>query len=102
MVERHEAPNEDFTCDVCGKEVAEGEKVVLKINQEWPQGIDFYVNGPKRVHDLTNLQVNDHTIVLKDPYTPEKFASATVPIGQEHILKQALNLFAELQSQKGL
>jgi len=132
VLERHEAPNEDFTCDVCGKEVAEGEtlwgcrrcdydrcqqclnpgiveftdtdgdKVVLKINQEWPQGIDFYVNGPKRVHDLTNLQVNDHTIVLKDPYTPERFAAATVRIGQEHILKQALNLFAELQSQKGL
>jgi len=140
-LERHEAPNSDFTCDDCGKEVAEGEtlwgcrlcdydrcqqclnkgiveftdtdgdKVVLKINDEWPRGIDFYVNGPCGVHDLTELRVNDHTIILKDksfdPARPqfdssEKYAAATVPIGQEHILKQALNLFAELQSQKGL
>merc|ERR1719163_976667 len=79
-LERHSAPNSDYTCDVCGKEVTEGEtlwgcrlcdydkcqqcankgiveftdtdgdKVTLKDNNTL--GIDFYVNDVLRVHDL--------------------------------------------------
>jgi hypothetical protein len=131
VLERHEAPNEDFTCDVCGKEVAEGEtlwgcrrcdydrcqqclnpgiveftdtdgdKVVLKDNSTYGNGIDFYVDGVLRVHDLIKLRVSDRTIVLEGERA-EKYAAATVPIGQEYILQQALNLFAEIQSRKGL
>merc|ERR1712232_5058 len=127
-LQRHEAPNSDYTCDVCEKQVAEGEtlwgcrlcdydrcqqcankgiveftdtdgdKVVLKISN---LGIDFYANDVLRVKDLIKLRVSDRTIILEG-YSANKFAATTVPIGQEYILKQSLNLFAELQSQKGL
>merc|ERR1712232_496341 len=129
VLERHAAPNSDYTCDVCGKDVAEGEtlwgcrlcdydkcqqcaskgvveftdtdgdKVVLKDNNTL--GIDFYVNDVLVVHDLIKLRVDDHTIILEGTRA-DKFAAATVPIGQEYILKQALNLFADIQSRKGL
>merc|ERR1712072_136655 len=129
VLKRHSAPNSDYTCDVCGKEVTEGEtlwgcrlcdydkcqqcankgiveftdtdgdKVVLKDNNTL--GIDFYVNDLLRVDDLIKFRVSDRTIVLEG-YSADKFAAATVPIGQEYILKQALNLFAEIQSRKGL
>lgn len=125
----HTAPNSDYTCDVCGKEVAEGEtlwvcrlcdydkcqqcankgtveftdtdgdKVILKDNNAL--GIDFYVNGVLRVHDLIKFRVSDRTIALEGD-SADKFAAATVPIGQEYILQQALKLFAEIQSRKGL
>jgi hypothetical protein len=125
VLECHAAPNSDYTCDVCEREVAEGEtlwgcrlcdydkcqqcankrivgftdtdgdKVVLKGNNTL--GIDFYVNGALVVVDLIKLRVSDRTIHLEG-YSAEKYAEATVPIGQEHILKQALNLFAEIQS----
>merc|ERR1712216_332539 len=129
VLERHSAPHSDYECDVCGKEVTQGEtlwgcrqcdydkcqqcankgtveftdtdgdKVVLK--DSGSLGIDFYVNGALRVHDLIKLRVNDHTIILEG-YSADKFGAASVPIGQEYILKQALNLFADVQSQKGL
>merc|ERR1712032_1267884 len=129
VLERHSAPNSDYTCDVCGKEVTEGEilwgcrpcdydecqqcankgiveftdtdgdKVVLKDSNTL--GIDFYVNGVLRVHDLIKLRISDHTVILEGD-SADKFAAATVPIGQEYILKQSLNLFADIQSQKGL
>jgi hypothetical protein len=129
VLERHSAPDSEYTCDVCGKEVAEGEtlwgcrlcdydvclqckekgsvefidtdgdKVVLKDSNTL--GIDFYVNGVCRVHDLIKLRVSDHTIILEGD-SKEKFAATTVPEGQEYILKQALNLFADIQSRKGL
>jgi hypothetical protein len=129
VLERHAAPNSDYTCDVCEKEVAEGEtlwgcrlcdydkcqqcanrgivefidtdgdKVGLKDNNSG--GIDFYVDGILRVHDLIKLRVSDRTIFLEG-YSANKNAATAVPIGQEHILKQALNLFAEIQSRKGL
>jgi len=63
--------------------------------------LDFYVDGILRVHDLTKLRINDRTIVLEGD-VGGKYAAATVPIGQECILKQVLNLFAEFQSRKGL
>merc|ERR1712070_667598 len=127
VLQRPAAPNSDYTCDVCGKEVAEGEtlwgcrlcdydkcqncaskniveftdtdgdKVVLKDNNTL--GIDFYVNDVVVVHDLIKFQVSDHTIALEGD-SADKFAAATVPIGQEYIFKQALNLFAEIQSRK--
>jgi len=59
------------------------------------------VNGVLRVHDLIRLRVSDRTITLEGEFA-HKFAAATVPIGQEHILKQALNLFVEIQSRKGV
>jgi len=75
----------------------DGDKVVIKDNNAL--GMAFYVNGAKVVDDLIKLQVSDHTIRLEG-YSADKFAAATVPIGQEHILKQALNLFADIQSGK--
>merc|ERR1712072_777008 len=129
VLKRHAAPNSDYRCDVCGKEAAEGEtlwgcrlcdydkcqqcankgtveftdtdgdKVVLKDNDTL--GIDFYTNGVLRVHHLIKLRVNDRTIILEGS-SADKFAASTVPIGQEYILKQALNLFAEIQSLQGL
>merc|ERR1711972_316780 len=83
------------------KEVAEftdtdGDKVVLKESNTL--GIDFYVNDILRVSDLIKFRVSDHTIVLEG-HSADKFAAATVPIGQEYILKQALNLFARIQSE---
>jgi len=129
VLERHLAPNSEYTCDVCEKEVAEGEtlwgcrlcdydkcqqcankgiveftdtdgdRVILKDNNNL--GIDVHVNGARVVGDLIKLRVDDHTIRLEGDRA-DKFAAATVPIGQEYILKQALNLFADIQSQKGL
>merc|ERR1711904_602905 len=117
------------SCDGCGKEMAEGEtmwgcrlcdydkcqqcankgiveftdtdgdKVVLKDNNAL--GIDFYVNDVVRAHDLIKFRIDDRTMVLEGD-REDKFAAATVPIGQEYILKQSLNLFAEIQSRKGL
>jgi len=75
----------------------DGDKVVIKDNGAG--GMAFYVNGAKVVDDLIKLQVTDHTIRLEG-CSANKFAAATVPVGQEHILKQALNLFAEIQSGK--
>jgi len=129
-LQRHEAPNSDYSCDVCGKEVAEGEtlwgcrlcdydrcqqcankgiveftdtdgdKVVLKDNNTL--GIDCYVNGVLvNGESMIKLRVSDRTIALEGD-SADKWAAATVPIGQEYILKQALNLFAEIQSRKGL
>jgi hypothetical protein len=82
----------------------DGDKVLLKAA---PLGIDFYVNHTSipwmsmAVHDLIKLRVSDHTIILEG-FSADKFAAATVPSGQEYILQQALNLFADIQSQKGL
>merc|ERR1712232_804289 len=120
VLERHSAPNSDYECDVCGKEVTEGatlwgcrlcdydkcqqcankgvvefidtdgDKVVLKGSNNL--GIDFYVNDVLRVNDLIKLRVRDRTIILEG-YSADKFCAATVPVGQEYILKQALNLF---------
>jgi len=131
VLELHAAPNSDYTCDDCGKEVAEGEtlwgcrlcdydkcqqcankgiveftdtdgdKVVIKDNNTLGYGLDFYVNGVLRVHDLIKLRISDRTIRLEGS-SADKFAAATVPAGQEYILKQALNLFAEFQSRRGL
>jgi len=61
-------------------------------------GIEFHVNGVLRVHHLIKLRVSDHTIILEGD-SADTFAAAAVPIGQEYILKQALNLFADIQSQ---
>jgi hypothetical protein len=129
VLESHLAPNEDYTCDVCGKEVAEGEKlwgcrlcdydkclqcankgvveftdtdgdkVVLKNNSNLC--IEFHANGVLRVNNLIKLRVDDRTIILEGDRA-DRFAAATVPIGQEYILKQALNLFADIQPQWGV
>merc|ERR1719145_178737 len=103
VLERHEAPDSDYTCDECGKEVAEGEtlwgcrlcdydkcqqcankgsveftdtdgdKVVLKDNSTL--GIDFYVDGVLRVHNLIKFRVSDRTIALEGD-SSDKFAAA--------------------------
>merc|ERR1712072_119418 len=128
VLECHSAPNSDYTCDMCGKEVTEGEtlwgcrlcdydkcqqcahgiveftdtdgdKVAIKDNNTL--GMAFYVNDALVVDDLIKLRVSDHTIILEG-YSADKFAATTVPVGQEYIMKQALNLFADIQSQKGL
>merc|ERR1712172_368617 len=84
-----------------GEWTVNGDKFVLKDNSTYGNGIDFYVDGVLRVHDLIKLRVSDRTIVLEGERA-EKYAAATVPIGQEYILQQALNLFAEIQSRKRL
>merc|ERR1711988_1766287 len=94
VLERHSAPNSDYTCDVCGKEVAEGDtlwgcrlcdydkcqqcankgsveftdtdgdKVVLKDNNTL--GIDCYINGVLvNGESMIKLRVSDHTIALE-------------------------------------
>merc|ERR1712232_837036 len=91
VLERHSAPNSEYTCDVCEKKVTEGEtlwgcrlcdydkcqqcankgiveftdtdgdRVVLKDNNNL--GIDVHVNGAKFLGDLIKLRVDDHTII---------------------------------------
>merc|ERR1719482_1264382 len=124
ILKRHAAPSSDYRCDVCGKEVAEGEtlwgcrlcdydecqhcankgiveftdtdgdKVMIKDNNAL--GMAFYVNDALVVDDLIKLRVSDHTITLEG-YSADKFAATTVPVGQEYILKKALTLFANIQ-----
>merc|ERR1712054_471069 len=104
VLERHAAPNSDYTCDVCGKEVAAGEtlwgcrlcdydecqqcankgiveftdvdgdKVVLKNNNAL--GITCYVNGALAVDNLIKLQISDRTIRLEGDRV-DRFAAAT-------------------------
>jgi len=129
-LESHAAPNSDYVCDVCGREVAKGEtlwgcrqcdydrcqqcvnkdiveftdtdvveftdtdgdKVVLKRNSDL--GIDFYVNDVLRVRTLIKLEVRDHDIHVQG-ISANNWGCATVRSGQEYILKQALDMFAE-------
>jgi len=91
-------------CQQCANGIVEftdtdGDKVMIKDDNTG--GMAFYVNGALVVSFLIKLRVSDHTIFLEGE-TAERFAAATVPVGEEYILKQALNLFAKIQSQKGL
>jgi len=128
VLKRHAAPDSDYRCDVCDKEVAEGEtlwgcrlcdydmcqqcangtveftdtdgdKVMIKGDNTG--GMAFYANGVPMRTSFIKLRVSDHTIRLEGE-TADRFAATIVPVGQEYILKQALNLFAKIQLQKEL
>jgi hypothetical protein len=77
----------------------DGDTVVLKrtaANALHEGGIDYYVNDVLKVRRC-RCGIRDHTIFL-DGISAGNWSSArytTVPHGQEHILKQALDLFAE-------
>jgi len=70
----------------------DGDKVVLKRSGD--HRIGWYVNGKLEKSHVISIEVRDHTIHV-DEATAGSWAEATVRSGQEYILKQSLDLFAE-------